>query len=656
MADAERRGDLRTRGRAALRHPARARAAARPSRDRAPGRAAGAARPDAARRRSTRRTSPRPWPSGPGIPVTRLLEGEVQKLVQMEERLRQRVVGQDEAIHAVSNAVRRGALGPQRSRTGPIGSFLFLGPTGVGKTELARALAEFLFDDERAMIRIDMSEYMEKHTVARLIGAPPGYVGYDEGGQLTEAVRRRPVLGGAVRRDREGAPRRVQRAAAAARRRPPHRRPGPHGGLPQHGRHHDLEPRAATCSASTSEPEKLRPLLMQELRKHAPAGVPEPHRRDRDLPAARPRGDRARSSTSSSRTCGKRLADKRITLELTDAAKALLAEEGYDPTYGARPLKRTIQRLVQDPLALKLLERRVRGGRHRRGGRRAATRWFPQGGRRGGAELEDPRHCCSRANRRLRAPIGSLNRPPPVSPSKDHDEPPSPPCLDRARRRDGLPAGLDRPARDLRRLHQADRSRDRLVARRAVHRGRASRCCSSAPSVPSRAGWPIAGARGASSCRRSPCSGSGAIAMALRAQPVAALRHRRHPHGARRGRRGAEHGLLRRRAVVRHASGHGDRLRRRRHVGRPADRHPARQLDRRSARAGACSALWLGAGPARGGAPAGGLVHAEHARGARLAAVRRHRSGADRRAGRRRSRRPAGSRSARPRRRCPSGC
>src|SRR5262249_37838184 len=126
-----------------------------------------------------------------GIPVTRLLEGEVQKLVKMEERLGLRVVGQDEAIRGGANAGRRGRAGP-RDPNRPIGSFLFLGPTGVGKTELARALAEFLFDDERAMIRLDMSEYMEKHTVARLIGAPPGYVGYDEGGQLTEAVRRRP--------------------------------------------------------------------------------------------------------------------------------------------------------------------------------------------------------------------------------------------------------------------------------------------------------------------------------------------------------------------------------------------------------------------------------------------------------------------------------
>ena len=177
-----------------------------------------------------------------GVPVTKLLEGEMQKLLHLEEELHQRVVGQDEAVTAVAEAViraRSGLKDPNR----PIGSFIFLGPTGVGKTELARALAEFLFDDEHAMIRIDMSEYQEKHTVARLIGAPPGYVGYEEGGQLTEAVRRRPYSRGAVRRDRKGPPRRVQRDAADPGRRPPHRRPGPHGGFQEHHRDHDLQRR-----------------------------------------------------------------------------------------------------------------------------------------------------------------------------------------------------------------------------------------------------------------------------------------------------------------------------------------------------------------------------------------------------------------------------
>ena len=175
-----------------------------------------------------------------GIPVSRLVEGEVEKLIHMEERLHLRVIGQDEAVQAVSDALRRSRAGlsdPDR----PIGTFLFLGPTGVGKTELARALAEFMFDSQDAMVRIDMSEYMEKHSVARLVGAPPGYVGYEEGGQLTEAVRRRPVLRGAARRDREGPQRRLQHPAAGDGRRPPDGRPGPHRGLQERGADHDLE-------------------------------------------------------------------------------------------------------------------------------------------------------------------------------------------------------------------------------------------------------------------------------------------------------------------------------------------------------------------------------------------------------------------------------
>ena len=189
-----------------------------------------------------------------GIPVSRLLEGETEKLIHMEERLHERVVGQDEAVAAVANALRRARTGLQDPNR-PIGSFVFLGPTGVGKTELARALAEFMFDDERAMVRLDMSEYQERHTVSRLVGAPPGYVGYEEGGQLTEAVRRRPVLGRPAGRDREGAPGGLRRAAADPRRRPPDRRPGPHGRLPQHGRDHDLEhPLAPRRCARSSGP------------------------------------------------------------------------------------------------------------------------------------------------------------------------------------------------------------------------------------------------------------------------------------------------------------------------------------------------------------------------------------------------------------------
>jgi ATP-dependent Clp protease ATP-binding subunit ClpB len=294
-----------------------------------------------------------------GIPVTRLLEGEVEKLVRMEARLAQRVVGQEEAIRSVSNAVRRARSGlsdPNR----PIGSFLFLGPTGVGKTELARALAEFLFDDERAMIRIDMSEYMEKHTVARLIGAPPGYVGYEEGGQLTEAVRRRPYS--VVLFDE------IEKA---------------HGDvfnvllqLLDDGRLTDGQGRTVdfrnTVVIMTSnlgshifreyeKPEKVRPLIMQELRN---ALRPEFLNRIDEVVIFSPlgRAEIARIVDIQVGHLRRRLADKRIDLELTEAAKTLLAREGYDPTFGARPLKRAIQRLIQDPLALRLLQGEVAEG------------------------------------------------------------------------------------------------------------------------------------------------------------------------------------------------------------------------------------------------------------------------------------------------------
>ena len=171
-----------------------------------------------------------------------MLETERAKLLVLEERLHQRVIGQDEAVEAVANAVRRSRTGLQDPNR-PIGSFIFCGPTGVGKTELCKALAEVLFDDENAMVRIDMSEFMEKHTVSRLIGAPPGYVGYEEGGKLTEAVRRRPYSRDAARRNREGPSRRVQHPAAGARRRPPDRQPRPHRRLHQHDHRDDLERR-----------------------------------------------------------------------------------------------------------------------------------------------------------------------------------------------------------------------------------------------------------------------------------------------------------------------------------------------------------------------------------------------------------------------------
>jgi ATP-dependent Clp protease ATP-binding subunit ClpB len=289
-----------------------------------------------------------------GIPVTRLLEGEIQKLVRMEERLALRVVGQDDAIHAVSNAVRRGRAGlsdPNR----PIGSFLFLGPTGVGKTELARALAEFMFDDERAMIRIDMSEYMEKHTVARLIGAPPGYVGYDEGGQLTEAVRRRPysvVLFDEIEKAHADVFNVLLQLLDDGRL------------TDGQGRTVDFRNVVVIMTSNMGShlfrdyerPEKLRPLLMQELRNTL---RPEFLNRIDEVVIFGPLGreEIGRIVDIQLAHLRRRLEDRRIHLVVTDAAKALLGREGYDPTYGARPLKRTIQKLVQDPLALKLLER-----------------------------------------------------------------------------------------------------------------------------------------------------------------------------------------------------------------------------------------------------------------------------------------------------------
>jgi ATP-dependent Clp protease ATP-binding subunit ClpB len=296
-----------------------------------------------------------------GIPVGRLLEGEVQKLVHMEERLRQRVVGQDTALASVSNAIRRSRSGlsdPNR----PIGSFLFLGPTGVGKTELARALAEFLFDDERAIIRLDMSEYMEKHSVARMIGAPPGYVGYEEGGQLTERVRRRPYS--VVLLDE------IEKA-----------HPDVFNVLLQileDGRLTDGKGRTvdfrnavivmtsnvgstAIFELSEKDPKKARELAMGALRE---LFRPEFLNRIDDIVMFSPlgRGQIERIVELQLRNVVKLLAERKITLTLTPAAKTLLFREGYDPAYGARPMKRAIQRLIQDPLALKILDSEVHPG------------------------------------------------------------------------------------------------------------------------------------------------------------------------------------------------------------------------------------------------------------------------------------------------------
>jgi ATP-dependent Clp protease ATP-binding subunit ClpB len=272
-----------------------------------------------------------------GIPVSRLMEGEVEKLVHMEERLHQRVVGQDEAVEAVANALRRARSGLQDPNR-PIGSFVFLGPTGVGKTELARALAEFMFDDDRAMVRLDMSEYMEKHTVSRLVGAPPGYVGFEEGGQLTEAVRRRPYS--VVLLDE------IEKA-----------HPDVFNVLLQllddgrltdgHGRTVDFRNTVLIMTSNIRTPEAMQEHFRPEfLNRIDEIVVFHALSREQlgeivDLQLGRLRA---------------RLAERGLAIELTPAAKELVADAGWDPTYGARPLKRALQRLIENPLALRLLE------------------------------------------------------------------------------------------------------------------------------------------------------------------------------------------------------------------------------------------------------------------------------------------------------------
>ena len=276
-----------------------------------------------------------------GVPMTRLMESEMHKLIHLEDSLHQRVIGQDEAVHAVANAIRRSRAGlsdPHR----PIGSFMFLGPTGVGKTELARALAEFLFDDERAMVRIDMAEYMEKHSVSRLIGAPPGYVGYDEGGQLTEAVRRRPYA--VILLDE------IEKA-----------HPDVFNTLLQvldDGRLTDGQGRTVDFTNSV--------LIMTSNLPGDPAQFFKPEFINRIDDIVRFRSltaeDIRRIVDIQVEVLRKRLANQRISLEIDDAGYQTLAERGFDPAFGARPLKRVIQREIGDAAALLILEGKVSEG------------------------------------------------------------------------------------------------------------------------------------------------------------------------------------------------------------------------------------------------------------------------------------------------------
>ncbi len=290
-----------------------------------------------------------------GIRVSKLLEGEIEKLLHMEDRLHQRVVGQDEATRVVANAVRRSRAGLQDPKR-PIGSFIFLGPTGVGKTELARALAEFLFDDENAMVRIDMSEYQERHTVSRLIGAPPGYIGYEEGGQLTEAVRRRPysvVLFDEIEKAHPDVFNTLLQLLDEGRL------------TDGHGRTVDFRNTVIIMTSNigtefldgrevTADQQKQQ-MLMTSLRQHfRPEFL---NRVDEIIIFHGLTRDHLKQIVEIQvRHLKALLAGRHLQIELTEAAKALLAEEGYDPAYGARPLKRVIQRRIQDPLALHLLQ------------------------------------------------------------------------------------------------------------------------------------------------------------------------------------------------------------------------------------------------------------------------------------------------------------
>jgi len=297
-----------------------------------------------------------------GIPVEKMLEGERAKLLRMEDSLRKRVVGQEDALRAVANAVRRARAGMQDPNR-PIGSFLFLGPTGVGKTELCKALAEFLFDDERAMVRIDMSEFMERHAVARLIGAPPGYVGYEEGGVLTEAVRRRPyqvVLFDEVEKAHEDVFNILLQVLD--------------DGRLTDGQGHTVDFRntiivltsnlGSDILAAQPEGEDTMMVYGQVMNVVRSRFRPEFLNRLDEIILFRRlhRSDMVAIVNIQLERLRKMLADRQITLDVDPSAIAWLAEEGYDPVYGARPLKRVIQRTLQNPLATLILEGAIKEG------------------------------------------------------------------------------------------------------------------------------------------------------------------------------------------------------------------------------------------------------------------------------------------------------